>query len=104
MTQKQCLNCGLRLEGNFEENPLTMLTSREQDFLLEFILVGGNFKALGEKLNLTYPTLRSYLDKIIERLNAFRKVGTSEGIIDAIDRGEITPDEGIKKLRKFKEV
>ena len=44
---KQCAECGLEMRGEFTENPLVYLSRAEQDFLFQFILSAGNFKALG---------------------------------------------------------
>ena len=88
------------MEGNFEESPFLLLNSSEQKFLLDFILVGGNFKVLSEQVGLTYPTLRTRLDKIIEKLEHLQL--TPEKILDAIDKGEIKPEEGIEKMKQLK--
>ena len=101
--KKQCIKCGLQLETDFDENPLLLLTREEQDFILEFILTGGNFKSLAEKLDLTYPTLRLRLDKIITKLDSTSKVLSAEKILDAIDKGELKPEEGIQQLKQIKE-
>jgi hypothetical protein len=100
--KKQCRSCGLMLETEFEESPLTLLAREEQDFLLDFILAGGSFKALSERLGLTYPTTRTYYDRIVEKLRAIAHAETADGILAAIDRGEIRPEEGIEKLKKIR--
>lgn len=100
--KKQCRSCGLMLEAEFDENPLTLLAREEQDFLLDFILAGGSFKALSERLGLTYPTTRSYFDRIADKLRAIGRAETAEGILAAIDRGEIRPEEGIEKLKRIR--
>ncbi len=99
--KKKCSSCGLQLEADFEESPLVMLAREEQDLIVEFVLAGGNFKALSEKLGLTYPTTRTYLDKIIHKLHVLSRSPTAEEILDAIERGEILPEDGIEKLRKL---
>jgi len=99
--KKQCSSCGLQLEAEFEESPLVTLAREEQDFIVEFVLSGGNFKALSEKLGLTYPTTRTYLDRIIHKLEALTRYRTADEILAAIERGEIQPEEGIEKLRKL---
>jgi hypothetical protein len=101
--KKECTQCGLKLETNFDDNPLSQLTREEQDYILEFVLSGGNFKALAEKQDLTYPTLRLRLDRIISKLESITKVSHADKILDAVDRGELKPEEGIQKLKKLKE-
>ena len=100
--KKQCSRCGLGLEALFDESPLAALSSKEQSFVLNFVLCGGNFKAMSEILGLTYPTLRSRLDRIIARLEREVECMSSDQILDAIDRGEINPQEGIEKLKQLK--
>ncbi|MFB3897022.1 MAG: DUF2089 family protein [bacterium] len=100
--KKECIHCGLQLEANFEESPLYLLSRDEQDFILEFILSGGNFKALGDKLGLTYPTLRNRLDRIISRLEPLSQVVSADQILDKIDKGELKPEEGIQQLKELK--
>ena len=79
-----------------------MLAREEQDFLLEFVLLRGNIKALCERLDLTYPTVRAHLDRIADKLETLRGATTVQQILEAIDRGEIRPEEGIEKLRRLK--
>jgi hypothetical protein len=100
--KKQCRHCGLQLEADFEENPLVMLSREEQDFILDFVLCGGNFKALSEKLGASYPTLRSYLDTIIAKLRQMSDMVNAGDILEAIDEGKIRPEEGIEKLKKLR--
>ena len=100
--KKECVNCGLQIEGDFEENPLTTLPREEQDFVLYFVMCGGNFKALSENLGLTYPTLRSRLDRIIECLKSKSDLMTVDEILDAIDKNKLSPEEGIKKMSDLK--
>ena len=100
--KKVCCSCGLQLEADFDENPLFSLNREEQELVLEFILVGGNFKALGDKLGLTYPTLRLRMDKIIAKLETKTNSFTAAQILDMIHRGEITPLEGIERLKSLK--
>lgn len=99
--KKECLHCHLQLEGDFTENPLLMLAREEQDFLLDFILARGNFKTLCERLGLTYPTARVYLDRIVDKLERLGGGLTAEQILEAIDRGELRPEEGVEKLKKL---
>jgi hypothetical protein len=100
--KKWCERCGLQLEAEFDENPLVMLSREEQDFLLDFILSSGSFKALSEKLGLSYPTVRSYFDTIVGKLEQVAGAETAAEILDAIDKGKIRPEEGIEKLRKLR--
>jgi hypothetical protein len=98
-TAKTCSDCGLELRADFDASPIVSLPAEDQEFLLQFILASGNFKALGEKLDLSYPTLRSRLDKIIAKLESPSK--SPDDILRDINRGNITPEAAIGQLRKM---
>ena len=102
VTKKQCQQCGLQLEADFEENPLVTLSGEEQEFILNFILCGGSFKALAERTGDTYPTLRSYFDRIVMKLETLSSANSVDDILEAIDQGRIRPEEGIEKLKRLK--
>lgn len=103
IVKKRCSKCGLQMETDFDENPLVLLPRQEQDFLLEFILCGGSFKSLAEKRGVTYPTVRSHLDRIINQLGELDKSSLVERILNDIDQGNIKPEEGIEKIKKIQE-
>ncbi len=98
---KACCGCGLELRADFDDSPLVRLAREEQDFLLQFILTGGNFKALGERLDLSYPTLRSRLDRIIEKLQSTAAAKSPDEILDDIERCRTTPAAAIEQLKKM---
>lgn len=100
--KKECRRCGLGLEADFDESPLVLLPREEQDFILEFVLCGGNFRALSQEVGLTYPTLRTRLDRIITRLKGISRSVTAEGVLEAIDQGSLTAREGIRKLKAIR--
>jgi hypothetical protein len=97
---KKCGDCGLELRSEFDEGPFARLSPAEQDFLHQFILASGNFKALGERLDLTYPTLRGRLDRIIAKLEPPTGASPDE-ILDAVERGIVSPDGAIARLEKM---
>ncbi len=90
------------MRARFDESPLTRLSREEQDFLTEFVLSAGNFKALGERLDLSYPTLRSRLDRILARLVQIKAgAETPDDVLEAVDRGTLSADEAVAKLRRI---
>jgi hypothetical protein len=102
ITGKMCQKCGLQLEASFDENPLVMLPRDDQDFLLDFVLCAGNFKALSEKLEVTYPTLRARLNRIIDRIRSFDVSLAADAILEAIEQGAIDPEDGIEQIKQIK--
>jgi len=66
-----CENCNTNINGNFGLPPLLRLSQEEQDFILDFILSGGSLKAMAKQMDKSYPTVRNFLDQIIENLKKF---------------------------------
>lgn len=64
----RCKSCGSGIEGNFKLNTFASLDSEEQDFVFNYILQNGSLKDLAAEYNVSYPTVRAKLDKIIEKL------------------------------------
>ncbi len=110
----RCLGCGLALEGEFSPGPLAGLTPEDGALALEFLLCGGNLKALGERVQLSYPTVRARLDELIDRLRRGQApparaaapggrpdaLARKERIVALMESGEITPAAGKELLRQ----
>ena len=47
----------------------TSLNEEEQRFMLEFVKASGSLKDMAKKMGVSYPTVRNYLDDLIEKLN-----------------------------------
>lgn len=63
-----CENCKTTISGNYDLPALLRLSQEEQDFILDFILSGGSLKAMAKQMDKSYPTVRNFLDQIIENL------------------------------------
>jgi len=63
-----CENCKTIISGDFDLPALLRLSQEEQDFILDFILSGGSLKAMAKQMDKSYPTVRNFLDQIIENL------------------------------------
>jgi len=64
-----CPSCGTEVEGLFDFPKLTVFTTEEQEFIINFIKSGGSLKDMATIMNRSYPSVRNYLDGIIEKLN-----------------------------------
>ena len=67
----RCPACDAPTEvsGEFELPVLTSLNEEEQRFMLEFVKASGSLKDMAKKMGVSYPTVRNYLDDLIEKLN-----------------------------------
>src|SRR5579864_8018053 len=68
ITRMTCGRCGAAIEADFPMSRLGMLPVENQRFIEMFVLAGGNLKQIAEQVGVSYPTIRSRLDKVIESL------------------------------------
>lgn len=76
------------------DHPLLSLPREDLDFITRFVLASGSLKDLAAAYSVSYPTIRSRLDKLIERLRAAvenRPVDPlTELVARLVERGELT--------------
>jgi hypothetical protein len=68
VTRMGCISCGIAVEADFPAPRLARLPVEHQRFIEMFVLASGNLKAIAEQAGVSYPTVRSRLDKIIDAL------------------------------------
>ncbi|MGH7244916.1 MAG: DUF2089 family protein [Phycisphaerales bacterium] len=80
--------------GPGDPHPLAALRREDQDLIVQLVLHSGSLKDLATTYDVSYPTIRNRLDKVIERLRvivAGRKPnGVSELLAQMVERGEIS--------------
>ena len=68
VTRMACPGCQCAIEGPFATTRLGRLPSEHQRFIEIFLLAGGNLKEIAQHAGVSYPTVRSRLDKVIDAL------------------------------------
>lgn len=68
-----CLGCDTEIHGDYVLPPFMRLDEEDQVFILDFVLCGGSLKALAQKMELSYPSVRNRLDDVIEELERLVK-------------------------------
>ncbi|MBI9069345.1 MAG: DUF2089 family protein [Salinivirgaceae bacterium] len=68
VTHLYCETCNIKIEGLFVLPAILSLTPEEQLLMLEYVKSNGSPKRLSNVINLSYPAIRSRLDKLIEKL------------------------------------
>lgn len=63
-----CPKCQTKIEGTFVLPDLLKLSREEQRLMLEFVKSNGSPQRLSGKYNLSYPAIRSRLDRLIIKL------------------------------------
>ena len=98
-----CVDCGLGLEGEFATPRLSRLDVEEQRFLELFVLTSGSLKQTAQLLEVSYPTVRSRLDKLIGRLKEQQAQDEKRKmrILEEIEAGRIPPKQGMRMISRF---
>jgi hypothetical protein len=90
----------ISVEGSFELPPLARLTAEDQVFVMAFIKSDGSIKEMERIFGISYPTVKNRLNHISSQLHFVENViiTKKEGILAALERGEITAHEAIERL------
>ncbi|NMB46158.1 MAG: DUF2089 domain-containing protein [Firmicutes bacterium] len=110
VTGLHCQSCDSSLNGSFELCKFCRLTEEQQWFVEVFIAARGNIKEVERILGISYPTVRSRLDGIVEGLGYAVQHSSDQKdsdlepeerrqILEALDRGDIDAEEAIRRLR-----
>ena len=104
ITQLHCGSCDTSLTGLFAPCKFCQLTAEQQEFVEVFLASRGNIKEVERLLGISYPTVRSRLDQIIEALGYRVEYQETDShrkdILKALSDGEITAEEAIKLLKR----
>jgi len=99
-----CTNCGTAVEGKFSVSRLATLPDEQVAFVETFLKCRGNIKEVERELGISYPTVRSRLDKVIAMLGLGedeRRMSRVE-VLAALERNEMRPEEAVQALRDLK--
>lgn len=91
---------GIALEGHFELPPLAQLNMEDQIFVTAFIRSHGSIKDMEEMFGISYPTVKSRLNRIAGQLE-FVEVNppaSRNEVLEQLDKGDISVDDALKKL------
>ena len=100
-----CTNCGTAVEGSFSVSRLATLPEEQVAFVETFLKCRGNIKEVERELGISYPTVRSRLDKVIQRLGYGEDTAATNRreILSALERNEMSPEEAVQALKDLKE-
>lgn len=101
VTRMSCHRCDASIDASFPSPRLMNLPSEHQRFIEIFILAGGNLKQMAEQAGVSYPTVRSRLDKVIESLRQeiARTTKVRGTILDAVGEGKTATDEAARIIK-----
>ena len=103
VSKLSCDNCKTNIEGKFSLCKFCKLTNEQKSFVEIFIKSRGNIKEIEKEMGISYPTVRSKLENVIETLGysptyTQPEVNKKE-VLEKLSSGEITSDEAIKLLQ-----
>ena len=96
-----CTNCSVHLEGEMALPTLARLDPEIREFIAVFVMAGGSLKEVGRVLGISYPTVRSRLDRAMAQLQQMhaKKEAVRMKILEQLEKGDITAKEAITLLK-----
>jgi hypothetical protein len=120
-----CSGCDTSIDGRFEPCKFCRLTKDQRQFAEVFIMCRGNIKEVEKELGISYPTVRGRLEQLIGALGGSQsadvypnppvpvnnqpygakpRVTGGKDILESLDRGDISVEEALKRLRGRREL
>lgn len=98
-----CNSCGTEIRSNFAHSRLLQLTPAQQKFVAQFVEASGSLKEMAKVLGVSYPTVRSRLDRIIEVLEGGQPAETDRraAILDAVEEKRLSPEDAAVLLARL---
>lgn|SRR5690349_22628017 len=96
------LASGVAIEGEFEPPQLAQLSLEDQVFVTAFVRCHGSIKEMERIFGVSYPTIKSRLNRIAERLDFVDTdpAPTGADVVDRLRRGEISVQEALAELER----
>ncbi len=84
------------------------LSDSELDLLLELVLASGSLKQMASHYGVSYPTIRSRLDRLIQRVKQLQEDRPPDPmahkLADLVETGQLLPSAGHELLRLHREI
>jgi hypothetical protein len=104
-----CSACGTEVSGSFPLDPFARLAPNDYDFIVLFVKTKGNIKEMERMLGISYWTIRSKLNEIVDRMNLENdevsmdtKADQRQAILEQLNAGLIPVQEAAEALEKLK--
>jgi hypothetical protein len=94
---------GISIQGEFEPPPLARLRYEDQVFVSEFVRSHGSIKDMEKAFGVSYPTVKSRLNRILAQLQLVEVIETSpdkEDVLAMLERGEISAEDAVERLKR----
>jgi len=97
----------IAIEGRFELPQLARLSSEDQVFVTAFIRCHGSIKEMEQIFGVSYPTIKSRLNRIAQSLEfvetnvAPSRSEIRDAIMERLKAGEVTAADAIRELEEL---
>lgn len=100
----ECDACKTKFEGNFDIPKLLQLGNDDLNFIINFVRCSGSLKEMSKIHNVSYPTFRNQLNRLIERLDLLenKEELTNNKVLSLLETGQITVAEAAVLLENLK--
>lgn len=94
----------IAIEGSFELPQLARLNLEDQVFVIAFVRSHGSIKEMEQVFGVSYPTIKSRLNRIAESLEFVdtNPTPSQAEILDRLQRGEIDAQDAIRQMEALK--
>ncbi len=103
VSRMTCHRCGIDVEAPFPTARLANLPTEHQRFIEIFVLASGSLKEMAAQTGVSYPTVRSRLDKVIAALR--EEIGRTQQakgtILDAVSEGKLSAEAAAKLIKSI---
>ena len=101
----RCTECNTVVENEFSLSKFDYLSAQQLYFIETFIKCRGSIKDVEKELGISYPTVRAKLDEVIlalgyDVIKEAQNKNEKLDILEALEKGEISADEALKKLKE----
>jgi hypothetical protein len=95
---------GIAIEGSFELPQLARLDMEDQVFITAFVRSHGSIKEMERIFGVSYPTIKSRLNRIAGSLEFIETDPTPSKteILQRLQQGEITAEDAIREMEALK--
>ena len=95
---------GTAIEGAWELPQVAQLSAEDQIFVTAFVRSHGSIKEMERVFGVSYPTIKSRLNRIGESLEFVdtNPQPSRVEILERLRRGDLTPDQAVEELEALK--
>ena len=109
ITRLTCSSCGTEVSGTYLPDFFSRLSPNDFEFILMFVKTKGNIKEMERLLGISYWTIRSKLNEIVQMMGAeaaddetVDPSAQRQQILEQLNTGLITVPEATERLERLK--